>query len=171
MAANCWNRSLGPLLQSAATHHESAGHASLRAALILVSSSFASIALAGDINGRWMTFDPSSGDKRSIVEIKNLDNQYTGRIVDLFTAPGEPLDPACGLCPGGQQGQKIRGMEILSLSKAESEVAYTGKILDPEEGQSYKCIVTLDATGDRMTIRGYVGIPLLGRNVVWQRVK
>ena len=171
MAAKCWNQSLGPSLQRAITHHEPAGHDCRYAALILVSSSFASIALAGDINGRWMTFDPSSGDKRSIVQIKNEHNQYTGRIVELFTTPGEPLDPACGLCPGEQQGQKIRGMEILSLSRAENEVAYAGKILDPEEGQSYKCIVTLDATGDRMTIRGYVGIPLLGRNVVWQRVK
>ena len=143
----------------------------MRSTLILMSTSLASIALAADVDGRWITFDQDSGAKRSIVEITKESNQFAGRIVELFTVPGEPSDPACDLCPGTQRGRKIRGLEILNLSRADDEPGYAGRILDPEEGRFYKCVVTLDATGNRMTIRGYVGIPLLGRNVTWERAK
>jgi uncharacterized protein (DUF2147 family) len=149
-----------------------AGHLEYASAMwLLMSSSFSAVALATDIDGRWMTFDPGSGEKRSIVEIRSINNESTGRIVDLFAKSGDPSDPTCGLCSGTQQGQKIRGLEILNLRRVAGGVEYSGKILDPEEGQSYKCIVTLDSDAKRLTIRGYVGIPLLGRNVVWERIE
>lgn len=170
MATN-WNHSPGTSLRAALPRSELVLPHRMRSALILVSTSFASIALAGDINGRWITFDQDSGAKRSIVEIKRDNSQFTGRIVELFTIQGEPSDPACDLCSGEQRGKRIRGLKILNLSRTDGEAGYTGRILDPEEGQIYKCIVTLDAMGDRMTIRGYVGIPLFGRNVTWERVK
>ena len=61
-------------------------------------------------------------------------------------------------------------MEILLLNAA-SDGSYAGKILDPEEGQFYKCIVTMGVDRKRLSIRGYVGTPLIGRTVVWQRVE
>ena len=138
---------------------------------LLISCSLSSVALAAEIDGRWMTFDPASGEKRSIVEIRSASNEFTGRIVDVFVKPGEPSDPACSLCSGAQQGHKIRGLEILSLRRVTGGAEYSGKILDPEEGQSYKCTVTLDSDAKRLTIRGYIGIPLFGRNVVWERIQ
>jgi uncharacterized protein (DUF2147 family) len=127
--------------------------------------------LAADIDGRWLTFDSDSGQKRSIVEITHTDDIFRGHIVALFIQPGEPPDPDCDLCSGAQHGEKIRGLEILLLNPATNGTGYVGKILDPEEGRFYKCVVTLDASGKRLSIRGYVGIPLLGRSVDWHRVE
>jgi uncharacterized protein (DUF2147 family) len=126
--------------------------------------------MAADIDGRWLTFDSDSGAKRSIVEIVNASDVFRGQIVELFSRPGEPSEPVCDQCPGVQHGKRILGMEILLLNAA-SNGSYAGKVLDPEEGRFYKCIVTLDVGRKRLSIRGYVGTPLIGRTVVWERVE
>ncbi len=126
--------------------------------------------MAADISGRWATFDSESGGERSVVEIRNASGNFTGRIVELFLESDEPPDPICDLCTGAQRRQKIRGLEILFVSAVGNGDEYKGTILDPEEGRLYSCIVTLAGDGKRLSIRGYVGIPLLGRSVAWERV-
>ncbi|MEW6267205.1 MAG: DUF2147 domain-containing protein [Thermodesulfobacteriota bacterium] len=44
-----------------------------------------------------------------------------------------------------------------------------GAIYDPEEGKTYKCKMTLD--GEKLNVRGYVGISLIGRTTVWSKKK
>ncbi len=43
-----------------------------------------------------------------------------------------------------------------------------GKIYDPESGKTYKCKLTL-AAHNRLEVRGFVGISLLGRTEIWTR--
>ena len=43
-----------------------------------------------------------------------------------------------------------------------------GKIYDPESGKTYQCKMTLVAT-NKLEVRGFVGISLLGRTVEWTR--
>ena len=46
-----------------------------------------------------------------------------------------------------------------------------GKILDPENGKTYKCKLWFEEGNDnQLNMRGYIGISLLGRNQQWQRV-
>jgi uncharacterized protein (DUF2147 family) len=142
-----------------------------RTVLVLASWWLSTFATAADIDGRWLTVDSDSGDKRSIVEITRTNDHIRGRIVELFIQPGEPADPDCDLCSGAQRGKKIRGLEILFLNPATNGIGYAGEVLDPEEGRFYKCTATLDAGGKQLSIRGYVGIPLFGRSAVWKRVE
>jgi uncharacterized protein (DUF2147 family) len=44
-----------------------------------------------------------------------------------------------------------------------------GSIYDPATGNTYTCHLALDGD-DRLRVRGYVGIPLLGRTTTWTRV-
>ena len=41
-------------------------------------------------------------------------------------------------------------------------------ITDPKKGKTYNCTVT--RSGDKLNVRGYVGISLIGRNQTWHRV-
>jgi Uncharacterized protein conserved in bacteria (DUF2147) len=132
---------------------------------------FCTLTEAVDIGGRWLTFDSSSGEKRSVVEIVYANGAFRGRILELFTQPGEPIDPVCDSCSGVQHGARIRGMEILLLRREADGIAYAGKVLDPEEGHSYNCVATFDDSGKHLSIRGYVGIPALGRSVLWTRIE
>jgi uncharacterized protein (DUF2147 family) len=47
---------------------------------------------------------------------------------------------------------------------------YTGgQILDPDNGKVYKSRLTLHDDGQRLEVRGYIGVPLFGRSQVWVR--
>jgi uncharacterized protein (DUF2147 family) len=43
-----------------------------------------------------------------------------------------------------------------------------GRIYDPETGKTYRCKLTLDSD-HKLEVRGYIGISLLGRTMVWTR--
>ena len=44
-----------------------------------------------------------------------------------------------------------------------------GTIYDPNNGKTYKCTITMKSE-DRIKVRGFIGISLLGRTEIWPRV-
>jgi uncharacterized protein (DUF2147 family) len=68
------------------------------------------------------------------------------------------------------QSRPILGLEILkSFSFDGDDVYEDGTIYDPKSGKTYKCKMTID--GNKLKIRGYIGVSLFGRSEVWTRVK
>lgn len=45
-----------------------------------------------------------------------------------------------------------------------------GKILDPHDGKEFSARFTPIDGGKKMEVRGYVGLPLLGKTQTWVRV-
>ncbi len=44
-----------------------------------------------------------------------------------------------------------------------------GEILDPETGWTYRCRFTISAEGEKLFVRGYLGLAVLGRTQTWTR--
>ena len=64
----------------------------------------------------------------------------------------------------------VMGLEILDgLEGGPGGTWHGGRIYDPASGRSYTCTVAL-AGNDRLLLRGYIGIPLIGRTTTWIRV-
>jgi uncharacterized protein (DUF2147 family)/peptidoglycan/LPS O-acetylase OafA/YrhL len=65
----------------------------------------------------------------------------------------------------------IEGLEIfhgLRPTPEDGNVWGGGTIYDPTSGRTYRCRLTVD--GDRLLLRGYLGLPVLGRTTTWIRV-
>jgi uncharacterized protein (DUF2147 family) len=121
------------------------------------------------IEGRWVTFDVDTKQKRAVIEIVGEGRQATGRIVELFLKPGEDADPVCENCLNADHGRRIRGLAILTLEAEENGTSYRGTVLDPEDGSTYRCVATLLPDGKHLQLRGFVGIEIFGRNETWVR--
>jgi len=69
------------------------------------------------------------------------------------------------------QDRPIIGLEMIhGFSYDADEKNWSGgNIYDPESGKTYKCQMTL-GDGDTLDVRGYIGIPQLGRTTIWRRV-
>ncbi len=140
--------------------------AAMVAATILNSTSWAQSASP---IGLWKSIDDKTGKPTAIIRITEFEGKFQGRIEKVIPGPGESATPLCSECQGELRNQPIVGMTILSgLRQAGNE--YTeGQILDPDSGKLYRCTVRLIDGGNRLNIRGYIGIPLLGRTQVWLR--
>jgi uncharacterized protein (DUF2147 family) len=44
-----------------------------------------------------------------------------------------------------------------------------GQILDPDDGKVYSSKVHLTDGGRKLNVRGYIGVPMLGRTQTWVR--
>jgi len=45
----------------------------------------------------------------------------------------------------------------------------SGTILDPNNGKVYKSKLVLEEGAKKLNVRGYIGIPWIGRSQVWVR--
>ena len=120
----------------------------------------------GSVYGVWQAIDDADGQATSHIEVYEQEGKVHGKIVKLLEESGEIL---CENCKGNKKDQPILGMEIMWGMEKKGEVWKGGKIMDPEVGKQYKCRLKLD--GDVLEVRGYIGIPTLGRTQKWYRVK
>lgn len=117
------------------------------------------------IEGKWKTIDDESGKAKSIVEIfKKADGKYYGKVSKLLI---EPAEPTCSKCKDDRKGKAILGMEVIRGLSKESDEFTGGTITDPKTGKTYKCTIKKD--GNKLNVRGYVGLSLIGRTQVWHK--
>lgn len=117
------------------------------------------------VEGQWTTIDDEDGQPSSIISIEIVDNELTATIKELLT---QPQDILCENCSGDKHNQPIVGMQIITNMKKNGSSWSGGKVLDPKNGKTYKCKVELEGK-DKLKMRGYIGIPALGRTQVWER--
>lgn len=125
-----------------------------------------SIAMAGSATGSWTTIDDKTGTKRAVVKIADDGKTLNGTIIKVFSQPGDK--GICTNCPGAFKDKRVVGLEFLWGLKPEGTNEWSGgSILDPKTGKIYKAKITLK--GNKLYVRGYMGVSLLGRTQVWVR--
>ena len=123
--------------------------------------------------GNWRTIDDRSGFAKALVRIaKEADGTYSGTITKTIPRPDYTPQEFCHNCPAPYTGQKIVGLKILSglqVDPNNPNQLINGKVLDPLSGKLYNCKAKLSNEGRRLSIRGYIGVSMLGRTQVWLR--
>jgi uncharacterized protein (DUF2147 family) len=120
-------------------------------------------------SGTWKTIDDNTGKPRGLVEIIEKNGVYSGRLVKTFVeSDGKPR--VCDKCTDARKDQPVIGMTILSgLRKTGDNEWGGGEILDPENGKVYKSKMSLADDGSKLSVRGFIGISLIGRTQTWER--
>ena len=118
--------------------------------------------------GLWNTISDRDGKPTAVVEIRLVNNELSGVVRELLVA-ADPQDSICSKCPGDRKGQRIVGMEILRHMRRDGDAWSGGEILDPENGKTYRATLKLTDGGQKLVVRGYIGIPLFGRSQTWVR--
>ena len=122
--------------------------------------------------GLWKTIDDKTGKERTLVRITETTGVLSGRVEKRLDPDARP-DDKCEKCSDDRKDQPLQGLEIIrGVTKAETEGRWDGgTVLDPEEGKTYKVRLTVVDGGKKLELRGYIGMPLLGRTQTWTRVE
>jgi uncharacterized protein (DUF2147 family) len=119
------------------------------------------------LEGLWYN-DVKSG---KILISKQSNGKFNGKVVWLK----EPLKNGKPKVDEMNENESLRsrprlGLQVLSGFEKDGDKKYTGgTIYDPLNGKTYSCKITYK--GKTLDIRGYIGIPLLGRTTVWSRAE
>lgn len=141
---------------------------------LFASSVATTFAAAHSPVGHWRAIDDVTGKPKAIVNItETADHQLVGRILQIFPGPGHTVNEVCKKCSGERRNQRIVGMIILEKFKANkvNDNAWrNGEILDPRSGKVYQSTIKLIESGQKLDVRGYIGMPLFGRSQTWERL-
>lgn len=129
---------------------------------------FSSLTLAATPAGLWKSVDDKTGKPRSLIRISEHNGEYSA-VVEKGLLPTDTGEAVCDKCTDERKGKKIIGMTIVKGLKEKDGVYQGGEILDPENGKTYKCKMKLDETGNKLEVRGFIGISLFGRSQIWTR--
>ncbi len=120
------------------------------------------------IFGKWKTIDDETGKQKGVVEIYELDGKVYGKIIDILDI--EHKYHKCVKCEGADKNKPILGLHIIKGLTKNGDVYDGGNVIDPKNGKSYRCKIALSGK-DKLIVRGYIGISLIGRSQTWIRQK
>ena len=95
---------------------------------------------------------------------------YVGALAKAFPAPDEKHEEVCSRCPGDQKDAPFVGLLIVNGMQRKGLSYQDGTILDPRDGSVYRAVMELSPDGQKLTVRGYLGIKLFGQSQVWRRL-
>ena len=141
-----------------------------RSIILLMALMFSAPAFAQKpdaIIGRWLN---RTGEDQ--IQIYKKGDKYFGKLAwikypndETGKPKTDPKNPDKSL-----RSRPALGLELLKDFKFDGDNVYEdGTIYDPKSGKTYSCKMTIE--GEKLKIRGYVGISLFGRSETWTRVK
>ena len=122
--------------------------------------------LYAQVTGKWYVMG-DDGITRSIVEISVENGKYQGKVAELLPTSKRTH---CENCTGSLKGKQLTGMTILYDLTIIPNGGKDGKVLDPSTGKVFSCSIELVGP-DKLKLRGYLGVPTVGKTAYWYRLK
>jgi uncharacterized protein (DUF2147 family) len=116
--------------------------------------------------GHWQVVN-SDGSLGGKVDTYLEGGKLFGRVTEV--KPGRTVKDVCDKCSGEYKDKVILGMVIMRNFHPDGDDWVEGTVVDPENGKEYKGKIW--AVGnDKLKMRGFIGISLLGRTETWVRI-
>lgn len=132
-----------------------------------ISSGLAQTFTADAILGTWLT-----GTQKAAVTVYKDGTKYAGKISWLRTPNYE--DGKAKVDKNNPDDKKkvnpLMGLVLIKDFVFDGDTKWEkGTIYDPENGKTYSCKITM-IDKDKLEVRGFVGISMLGRTQTWIRI-
>jgi uncharacterized protein (DUF2147 family) len=121
--------------------------------------------------GKWKTIDDETNKEKSVVEVYEAGGKVYGKIVQLLQEKDGGAGKLCTKCTGSDYNMPLIGMVFVKDLKKDDDEYTGGTIMDPNNGKTYKCKMEVIESGEKLKVRGFIGVALLGRTQIWHRVK
>ncbi len=128
----------------------------------------ASVEESDKILGVWQT-----GSGKGRIQITKYSDKFGGKLIWLREPLDEKGNPKLDIKnpdENKRKNPKIGLNNLLGFTYEGKGKYENGTIYDPENGKTYKCVITL-VDENTINVRGYVGITMIGRTDTWTRVK
>jgi uncharacterized protein (DUF2147 family) len=111
--------------------------------------------------------DDVTGKINSVISIWETNGKLYGRIEQLINGDPNDPDPRCVRCFGDLKDRRLVGLRILWDLTPDGNRWTGGEIFDPDSGRIYRCSISLDDSGKKLRVSGFIGFSLLGRTEYW----